>query len=437
MSQKTKSTIKKSTHISIIFSLIMFILIVVASFLNISFSPPKVDIQETHEAKAAGESWYANSGTWNYRKKITIDRTKVADVTNPSITYANFPLLVSITGLSNVNANGSDIRFTMANGITEIPREIESYDSGNLEAWVKLTLTKDAGDITNDVIYMYYGNSSATEPLASSEFGKDNVWSNTGAVGIWLFNETEGDYAYDSSSYGSDFASCTGRWGEGGLMFTGDTISLDASTIQKQLGITDEMSVIIKLNVTSEHPDFYETFISMETQPFFIRRYSNSSYQGRVATISESTYVSNNIALAGLNEHHIITFTAESGAQRLYVNGNDKESALITGELGVSPSNLIIGDIIGNIDYIHIYNIARSAEWVLTEYNNRNNDSLFLAFTTETSLPCAGQGGMCKADTCSIYVDCAPLLGACGTSNCCSGTCTDDTVSPTIPANLS
>jgi len=86
--------------------------IAIVSFLNISFFPSKIDIQEINEAKAAGESWYATGGTWNYRKKITIDHTKVVDVADPETSYANFPILVSTTGLSNIKANGADIRFT-------------------------------------------------------------------------------------------------------------------------------------------------------------------------------------------------------------------------------------------------------------------------------------------------------------------------------------
>ena len=64
---------------------------------------------ETKEVLAAGEGWYNSS--WNYRRQIIIDHTKVTDVADPSTTYANFPVYINATGLSNINANGTDIRF--------------------------------------------------------------------------------------------------------------------------------------------------------------------------------------------------------------------------------------------------------------------------------------------------------------------------------------
>ena len=70
-------------------------------------------------------NWYDDN--WQYSRAITIDHTEVQDVADPSTTYANFPVLVYATGLSNIKANGADVRFTSSDGITELPREIESY----------------------------------------------------------------------------------------------------------------------------------------------------------------------------------------------------------------------------------------------------------------------------------------------------------------------
>ena len=75
MFQETKQAIKKSSLLSIAFSLSIVLIIAIASFLNISFFPPSVSLQETQQAQASGESWYADGGTWNYRKKITVDHT--------------------------------------------------------------------------------------------------------------------------------------------------------------------------------------------------------------------------------------------------------------------------------------------------------------------------------------------------------------------------
>src|SRR3989304_762047 len=88
------------------------------------------------EVNAAGESWFNDS--WQFRKAITIDNTKVtADLTN-------FPVLINLTsdaGLAaNAQADGDDILFTSSGGATQLSHEIEKYGSstGALVAWVKV-----------------------------------------------------------------------------------------------------------------------------------------------------------------------------------------------------------------------------------------------------------------------------------------------------------
>ena len=104
MSKKTKSQIKKSSLISIAFSLSIVMIIAVVSFLNISFFPPKVSLQEIPQAKAAGESWYAEGGTWNYRKKITVDYTKVISGLDYDDQTGDFTIGDIITGASGATA---------------------------------------------------------------------------------------------------------------------------------------------------------------------------------------------------------------------------------------------------------------------------------------------------------------------------------------------
>ncbi len=134
-------------------------------------------------------AWYDTD--WQFRRQITIDHTKVDAVTTPSTTYADFPVLIYATGLSNINANGSDICFTTSDETTEIPRQIEIYSGGTLWAWVKVTLTKDSSDSTDDVIYMYYGNSGASEPAIDSTYGAENVWDSN-YQGVWHLGESPG-----------------------------------------------------------------------------------------------------------------------------------------------------------------------------------------------------------------------------------------------------
>jgi len=62
-----------------------------------------LDVMVAEETFAA--DWFNED--WHYRRQITIDHDQVV---LPSTTYVDFPLLVYATGLSNINANGTDIR---------------------------------------------------------------------------------------------------------------------------------------------------------------------------------------------------------------------------------------------------------------------------------------------------------------------------------------
>ena len=395
-----------------------------------------------------GENWYSIGGTWNYRKKITIDHTKVADAANPSVTYANFPVLISMTGLSNIKANGADIRFTLSDGITEIPREIEKYDNGALTAWVKLTLTKDASDSTNDEIYMYYGNVDAVEPLASSEFGRENVWDD-GFVGVWHLSEGSGDTIYDSTSNGNNGTAVgTPTWGNGEIILaSGDYF--DCGVIN--MANWQDASVSAHFKSTDLGADNY-IISNYATWKASFKLYIQAAYKragytylpGGVGYVTYSKITATNSILE--NNWYFLTSTggANDSLVRIY-----KNCAQIATRLGEAPfrseattDSLKIGNaFIGNINEIRLSNIIRSADWIETEYNNQNNQnspSAFLVFdSVETSLSCAGADGTCKTNICSSYVDCSSMLEVCDTGNCCLGTCTDDIEVPTTPTNLS
>ena len=89
------------------------------------------------EVNAAGESWFNSS--WQLRKSITIDATKVS-----SGTHTDFPVLINLSSDSslaaNAQADADDILFTSSGGATQLSHEIERYGgaTGALVAWVKV-----------------------------------------------------------------------------------------------------------------------------------------------------------------------------------------------------------------------------------------------------------------------------------------------------------
>jgi hypothetical protein len=123
---------------------------------------------------AGAQSWYDSD--WSYRKKITIDNTKVSTVASTNLT--NFPVLINRTDVDwkdtansgqVAQADGGDILFTSSNGTTKLDHEIEFYDeaTGELIAWVEVPTVNGTSDTD---IYIYYGNDT----------GVTNQWNITG-----------------------------------------------------------------------------------------------------------------------------------------------------------------------------------------------------------------------------------------------------------------
>ena len=142
-------------------------------------------------APVAGQIWLEG---WQYRKKITIDETKVdADLTD-------FPTLVKLTSsnldFSKARSDGYDIRFTDSDGTTLLKYERERHDQANslAEYWVKVPAV--SGTVDTD-IYIYYGKSDAADGAEPS-----NVWDSSCKM-VQHLQETSGSY-YDSTSNNND-----------------------------------------------------------------------------------------------------------------------------------------------------------------------------------------------------------------------------------------
>ena len=124
----------------------------------------------------SGPPWY-NTG-WSYRKPITIAYGQVSGASS----LINFPMDVSWASDSNLSAgaqsSGNDILFTASDGVTKLNHEIEQYTSstGQLASWVQIP---SLSPTANTVIYMYYGNSSA-----SNQQNAASVWDSN-YKGVW------------------------------------------------------------------------------------------------------------------------------------------------------------------------------------------------------------------------------------------------------------
>lgn len=118
---------------------------------------------------AVGGTWF-DQGDWTIRRPLAVDRTLVTG------SLTDYPLLVQLVDAdlaANAQADGDDLVFVAADGVTRLDHDIERWDSatGALTAWVRLPVLDDASDTR---LYLYLGNPAAadqTDPEAV--FGGD------------------------------------------------------------------------------------------------------------------------------------------------------------------------------------------------------------------------------------------------------------------------
>ena len=180
--------------------------------------------------RTTGTGWYA-ADDWSYRRAVTIPAGSVTR------SLADFPVLVSLTDAAmggQAQADGSDLRFTAADGTTQLAHELERWDpgTGQLLAWVEVPAVAAGSDTT---FYLHWGATDAPD-----QQDVPGTWS-AGFDGVWhLAEDPTGDlpHADDSSPEGRDGV----RQGAGSTAASaavvGDGVALAADSGRLALGTT-------------------------------------------------------------------------------------------------------------------------------------------------------------------------------------------------------
>ena len=356
------------------------------------------------DASISTQGWY--NASWNYRVKVTVLASKVdADLTD-------YPVYVDLSNLpadfhTNVNqTDARDIRVTTANGTTELPREVVSYNSTTDTGELHFKASID-GDTDTD-FYVYYGNTAATEPAADSTYGSQNAW-NSNYLGVWhLKDGTDDSHISDSTAGGytgtkrtSDAPAEIAATISTGQSFTatnndyismGDVIAdgLDKITVQAWVSRTADRNT-------------YETIVSK-----WYENLQSPFWFGVAGGVDDTLYfyVQDN-GTTQVNTHSAVTIpsdgtpkmvhaTSDGANIRVYVNG--AASGTPTGfahSLGLTNKNLMIGkeDTANNypwggyIDEVRILQDAMTATWISTEYNNQSSPSTFYQLGAQETQP--------------------------------------------------
>jgi hypothetical protein len=321
---------------------------------------------------------------------ITIDSSKVSGSSNLN----NFPVLISLTNTAlKTTANcgyvqdsdGNDIIFSDAGQTTQLDHELENYDgtAGELVAWVRIPTLSATTDTT---IYVHFGHSS----VCGATENPTGVW-NSDYVGVWHLDDT--DNLEDSTSYNNDGTSsnvddATGKIGIAQDFDGDDSILVDNST---SLDITgDEITLSAWVKMTGGQDDDAGILNKSYSADYnyMLNVQSDERANFRVRTNGSSTYLTGSTTLT-VGQWYFIYGIYNGSTARLYVNNYQDGTDNRTGNIesaGEAPVN--IGRrrtypsadnrfFDGVIDEARISNVARSVDWMKTEYNNQSAPSSF------------------------------------------------------------
>ncbi|OGZ27290.1 MAG: hypothetical protein A2365_01080, partial [Candidatus Nealsonbacteria bacterium RIFOXYB1_FULL_40_15] len=305
--------------------------------------------------------WYNSS--WNYRKKITIQNANVdSDLTN-------FPLYVDITADTDIGAHaqadGDDILFTKGDGITQIPHEEKSFTitdgSATGHFWVNMPTIYSAS--TTD-IYVYYGNSSASNQEQSAQ-----VWKSKEATGVWLMKEGSGTTVADSSGNGN-----TGSF-SGSPSWENDYVNLSTAGTDfistpdsPELSVFNAFSFHLLLAIDSSQSTWVGLTGKDGTNFYFQHKAGDGDTNWGHSQLGDGlTSASNLNGNLGYDDDlfHFWTLTWDGLETDMYVDGVRVAGESATGSMDLSGAVMKLGKadatgtgVIGKIKHASIHNYA-------------------------------------------------------------------------------
>lgn len=345
----------------------------------------------------AGFMWAATPAPqYAYYKPITIDHTKV-----PS-TQTDFPVLISLThsdfkGINSgghvYSATGLDIAFYSDTNGTVLQWEIERYTAttGEVIAWVKIPSLSSSSDT---VIYVYYGNPTVTSAVNTPA----NVWTNS-FLEVWHYKDGTTLSFAESSGAGSaqnPTNAPTAATGQvDGAMGLASASSQHAETGGSVSG-TNALTYSAWVKATS----FPSTYAFILNKSFSGTNYislgvksSNSKMYYQVLATTDRSSDGVGTATLSTGTWYYVTMTYDSTNGLIgYVNATQDATVSANGNASATAAAIATGYERfssgklwnGTVDEARVATVARSADWITTEYNNQSSPSTFETLGSET-----------------------------------------------------
>ena len=305
---------------------------------------------------------------------------------------------------ANCQSDGGDICFTSDSaGATQLAVELVAISTGSktCEIWVPVTFSATTGTTT---IYVWYKSKSGTltQPTASGSFGSQAVWTAVGSLqGVWHLGNGSVISTTDSTSNGKTLtlrntpAAAAGKIG-GGMTCAPDAtndkyadcanITLGTTTLQAWGSLTSNPVffniLLAELDVSSNGVPGLLFALNNTTAPQDQRFSGGSSAFNATSDTTAVSTASGFVLWTG-------TYNLGSdGKLRLYRNGTLVGTPTTTGSPATASKRFGIGNNgsdanrnppqawPGVIDEVRVSSVARSANYIATDYAIQSSTSL-------------------------------------------------------------
>lgn len=332
-----------------------------------------------------------------YKRTVVIDHTKVSG------DQINFPILFSQTdatfktvgnGGHVQNVFGYDLCFFSDSGATTLLNwAVEAYDNttGNFIAWIKIPALSSSADTT---IYLFYGDATVNTPQGNGTA----VWDSS-FKGVWHFQTFFGSPYYGDNTTNGINGTAHGTPAaiaaqvDGGAVFNGSTDYIDFTNNS----LLDVSSGNITLQFWVNPTVIVDGTNIMARGSFFVGGWiiqwdgggnkklnllSNQSFA--VSTLDANTTLS-------INTWNFVCLVKSGTTWTWYYNGNPDGSNTLVDPVS-STEKLSLATYLGagtfmqgSFDEFRFSSSARTAGWILTDYNSQGNPSTFSTLGTEQS----------------------------------------------------
>jgi hypothetical protein len=339
----------------------------------------------------ADDAWY--DVNWLYRRKITIDYTKIG------ATLTNFPVLVKLIDgtnftAANALATGYDIRFIGTDGATVYKYEREYHTNavgGSSYYWVKIP---SVSSVANTEFYVYYGNAAASN-------GAD-------PTNVWDSNYMQVFHMSDLTTSSLNDSTANNRDGAKGVNVPLETASGQVYEAQQWTADTQYISSNYAVGTTYSVQLWFKSGVLIDSNPALWSGNHNGTY-GSVEydqcfyylNSSNTTEAWSNYANGGVNSAatvyplswQYVATTVTGTTNKMYhnvdapvtitdyYNGSSQDTWHYLGAYGNSMH------FIGTMDEVRVSNVVRAEAWIDADYYSQSNTLLSVGAENGGTLP--------------------------------------------------